>query len=154
MSIRTVEEDDLEQISSLYKNFFKNHNVFRKGNDIITAYLMKELLEREDFLLYEEEGLIKGALILVAKGRNSDGSHKIWKFRHFAFETENIGQKLLKEAEKRVKELSKTVKIELTISETEEGIDFYKENGYEQEGSLKNHFRWGEICFMLGKSLS
>jgi hypothetical protein len=31
--------------------------------------------------------------------------------------------------------------------------EFYLKNGYEQEGALKNHFRAGETCYVLGKSV-
>mgnify|MGYP001579545610 FL=1 len=76
----------------------------------------------------------------------------MWKFRHFAFETETIALELLSEVENIVRNSSKTSKIELTIAETELGIDFYKRYKYEQEAELKNHYRWGETCYVLAKS--
>lgn len=150
--IRAIQEDDYRQVAGLFANFFKTHNIFQKDPDIVVAYIRKEDLEREAFLVYEQSGMIKGALVLVQKGANHDGSHKVWKFRHFAFETEQIGKELLGEAEKRVKNATHTAKIELTIAENEEGLDFYKKWGYKQEGALLNHFRFGETCFVLGKS--
>ncbi len=149
--IRDVSEADYISLVELYKNFFSKHNIFQKNNEEIISYL-KEQAEKDQLLVYEEESKIKGAMYLVKTKETADGSHKVWKFRHFAFENEDIAKKLLNEGEKRIKEQSQTSKIELTIAESEPGIEFYKKNGYEQEGALKNHYRWGEICFVLGKS--
>lgn len=149
MTIRTAAEEDYEQIASLYSNFFTTHNIFQKVTELVVKYI-KEEAEKHELLVYEEGGLIKGALFLV--GLRIEKGHKRWKFRHFAFETEKVAKELLAEAEKKIKESSRTAKVELTIAESEEGIEFYKQNGYLQEGMLKNHYRWGESCFVLGKS--
>ena len=154
MVIRAATEEDFTQIAGLYTNFFKTHNIFQREKDIVIAHIRKEALERDSFIVYEEDGLVKGSVILVRMGSNHDGSHKRWKFRHFAFESEKIAEKLLGEAEKRIRENSKTAKVELTIAENEEGIDFYKKWGYKQEGVLEDHYRWEESCFVLGKSFS
>ncbi len=151
MPVRASEEKDYGQLASLYAHFFKVHNLFQRGRAFIADYLKAEAGKNELFV-FEEGGLVRGALFLVKSGENSSGSHQRWKFRHFAFESESVAEKLLAEAERNVKAACKTAKIELTIAETEEGIDFYKKHGYVQEGSLKNHYRWGETCFVLGKS--
>jgi len=150
MGIRVATEEDFGQIAALYANFFKTHDIFQKLKEVIVNYIREEA-QKNELLVCEEDGLIKGALFLVGLGKGS--GHRRWKFRHFAFETEKIAELLLDEAERRVKETTGTAKIELTIAETEEGIDFYKQHGYQQEGILKNHYRWGESCFVLGKSL-
>lgn len=151
MAIRTVQVSDYKKLVSLYRTFFETHNRFRQSEGSIIDYLKGQSKESEIFI-FEEKGNIKGALILVLKGQNAEGSHKIWKFRHFAYDSENIAQSMLKYAEKKIREKSRTAKIELTIAENEEGIKFYKSNGYGQEGTLKNHYRWGETCFILSKS--
>lgn len=151
MPIRRAEEEDFEQLTSLYRSFFETHDKFQREKDIVIQYLRKESLEHELYV-YDEDSMVKGALILVNTGVNKDGSHKRWKFRHVAFETEPIAESLLGFAEERVKEESSTGKVELNIAETEEALDFYKKWGYKQEGALSNHFRFGETCFVLGKS--
>lgn len=153
MAIRNVQDADFEKLVDLYKSFFSTHNIFQQSDDEITAYL-KEQSQENELIVYDEDGSLKGALYLVNFGQNADGSHKLWKFRHFAYDTEDIASQLLDEAEKRVKESSETSKIELTIAESEKGIDFYKSKGYEQEGALSNHYRWGETCFVISKSFS
>ena len=153
MVIRTVQYQDFEKLVELYKSFFKTHNKFQQSDDQITNYL-KEQSKENELIVYEDDGSIKGALFLVNVGQSADGTHKLWKFRHFAFEYEDIASQLLDEAVKRVKESSQTSKIELTISESEKGIDFYKSRGYGQEGALSNHYRWNETCFILSKSFS
>ncbi|MFP4424277.1 MAG: hypothetical protein ACLFP2_03505 [Candidatus Woesearchaeota archaeon] len=150
--IRDVKDEDFEKLVRLYRFFFSTHNIFQQSDEEITSYL-KEQSQENDLIVYDD-GSLKGALFLVNFGKSSDGSHKLWKFRHFAFESEEVASQLLDEAEKRVKESSETSKIELSIAETEEGVDFYKSKGYEQEGALSNHYRWGETCFILSRSIA
>ena len=150
--IREIQEQDYQQLTDLYKSFFQTHNIFQQQQAIVENYLRKEALEREKFLVYEENNTIKGALILVLLGKSDGNSHTRWKFRHFAFETEIIATELLQHVENLIQQKSPTAKVELTIAETEEGQDFYKKHGYEQEAMLRNHYRWDETCFILGKS--
>ena len=153
MIIRTALKTDFVKVAELYHFFLSTHNIFQKSNQEVVKYL-KEQAQENDLLIYEENGALKGALFLVNFGQNADGSHKLWKFRHFAFESEDVASRLLGEAEKRVKRASKTSKIELTIAETESGIRFYRSKGYNQEGALSNHYRWGETCYILSRSIS
>jgi GNAT superfamily N-acetyltransferase len=150
--IRLVDEEDYGQLVSLYKQFFPTHNMFQREKEVVEAYLRKEALEREAFVVSETEGLIRGAFILMCTGTNGNGTHTRWKFRHFAFETEKVGRELLEDAETRVRKSSKTAKVELTIADGEEGLEFYAKWGYKKEATLANHYRWEEECFILGKS--
>ncbi|MEK6969800.1 MAG: GNAT family N-acetyltransferase [Nanoarchaeota archaeon] len=153
MAIRNVKEKDYEKLVELYKSFFPKHNIFQQDKKTIITYLKEQTVTGE-LLVNEEKGKIGAALFVVNFGQSVDGKHKLWKFRHFAFENEKVAAELLEEAEKRIQKKSNTVKIELTIAETETGINFYKFHGYRQEGALKNHYRYGETCFVLGKSFS
>lgn len=152
MIIRTATRKDFTPLVGLYRSFFSTHNVFKKSNKAIVEYL-KEQAKVNELIICEEGGTLQGALFLVNFGQNADKSHKLWKFRHFAFDSEKIGFLLLAKAEKKVKKSSKTSKIELTIAETEKGIKFYRSKGYTQEGSLLNHYCFGETCYILSKSL-
>lgn len=151
MAIRHAQPGDYETIAGLYKDFFTVHNIFQGERGRIVAYL-DETHNRHPLLVCDEEDSITGALFLVRKGTKDQSSHLRWKFRHFAFVDEAAAQSLLEAAEEEVKEASATAKIEITIAENEPALDFYKANGYEQEGALTNHFRWGETCYILSKS--
>lgn len=151
MAIQNIQSKDYGKLVKLYKSFFKTHNIFQQPDQKVANYLKKQ---EKDLIVYYDNGSLRGALFLVNSGQNADGSHKIWKFRHFAFENEEIASELLGEAEKRVRKASQTSKIELNLAETEQGINFYKSKGYKQEGTLSNHYRWGETCFILSKSFS
>ncbi len=153
MTTRIIKETDYQGLVKLYKSFFGTHNIFQQDESKVIIYL-KEQARDNEFIVYEEKNVLKGALIIVKTGQNSDATHKIWKYRHFAFESEKIAALLLKEAEKYISKQSKTAKVELTIAENEKGIDFYKENGYKQEAALSNHYRWGETCYILSKSFN
>ncbi|HIH11669.1 TPA: GNAT family N-acetyltransferase [Candidatus Woesearchaeota archaeon] len=148
--LKQVQEKDYIHLVKLYKSFFRIHNIFSGNKNVILKYL-KEQAQKNELIVFEEKSSISGALYLVNFGQNDDGSHKLWKFRHFAFDSNNIALKMLNEAEKRVKRASKTSKIELTIAENEVGIEFYKNNGYRIEGQLTHHYRYGETCYILAK---
>ncbi|MBT5739499.1 hypothetical protein HOI26_00225 [Candidatus Woesearchaeota archaeon] len=148
--IRTVQEGDYLGLVELYKNFFPTHNRFQEENGKIVSYLKEQA--SKNLLLVFDQDKIKGAMFLVNFGSDSNNSHKLWKFRHFAFDDENVAKELLQEAENKVQESSQTSKIELTIAETEPGKEFYLNNGYQQEAALINHYRWNETCFVLAKS--
>jgi len=153
MTIRTVEEKDFEKLVELYKSFFKTHNIFQQSNEGIVSYLKKQS-KKKDLIVFDDNSSIRGALLLVNFGQNADGSHKLWKLRHFAFENDNVASQLLDEAENKIKQQSTTSKIELSIAENEEGIDFFKSKNYKEEGALSNHYRWNETCFIFSKSFS
>ncbi|MBT4577184.1 hypothetical protein HOM13_00490 [Candidatus Woesearchaeota archaeon] len=153
MAIRGIQNEDFEKLVRLYKSFFNTHNIFQKSEKEIIDYL-KEQSEENALIVYDETNSIVGALFLVNFGQNENGSHKLWKFRHFAFQTKEVAQDLLEEAEKIVKNSSETSKIELTLAESEKEIEFYKSNKYILEGTLSNHYRPAEACFILSKCFS
>lgn len=152
MAIRNAKKGDFENIMGLYKVFFLEHNIFVKSDDEVMQYLEEQAI-RNGLFVYEDQDEIKGAFFLVQKGQDDDGSHKLWKFRHFAFTDEIIGKELLDFAENIVREGSDTAKVENTIAETEDSLEFFKTHGYELEGTLKDHYRWHEACFIFSKSL-
>ncbi len=153
MEIRALQEKDFSSLADLYSSFFSTHNIFKMPKNEVVKYL-KEQSAKHEFLVYEDKGVLKGSICIVNFGQNYDGSHKLWKFRHFAFESEEAASHLLDEAESRVKNHSKTAKIELTIAENEKGIEIYKSKWYQKEGKLSNHYRWGEACYVFSKSFS
>ena len=151
MGLRAGVETDVERVALLYKSYFKMHTLFEQPLDEIALYV-KEQLKKHTLLVHDEAGMITAAVMLVTK--NTHGTHKLWMLRHFAFTRADFGEELLKEAERQVREGSKTAKVELRIAESEEGINFFRMQGYEQEGCLRNHYRWGERCYVLSKSFS
>ncbi len=153
MIVRRADEEDYEKVALLYKSFFPIHTMFQRDMDVVLSYVRKENLERELWVC-DENGVVVGAVVLVNTGSDKDGSHKRWKFRHLAFEREEFAIALLTEMERRVVEESDTAKVELTIASSEKWLEFYKRRGYLVEGQLQNHYRWDEMCFVLGKSFS
>ena len=147
MPIRNGSETDIESLIPLLQAFFPTHN--KLHNENVKEYLKEQL--KNPLLIYDDNG-IKGALFLVKLDDNS--SHTRWRLRHFAYENEAAATQLLKAAEEYIKEQSTTAKIEVNIAQSEKGIQFYKANGFEVEGQLKNHYRWNETTTIVGKSLS
>lgn len=141
---------DLNSLAKFYKYYFKTHTLFQQTESKIVAYLRKAVKEHT-FIAVHDGNKIAGAVFIVLEGK--DGTHSRWKFRHLAFTNTDVGRILLEEAEKCVRQKSVTAKIELTLAETEPNRQFFLKNGYKQEGVLKNHYRWDEKCFVLGKSV-
>lgn len=150
MQIRPIDQTEYTQLAELYKAFFPTHNIFQGTIAQIISYL--ESQEHKIIVAVTEETIVAGTL-LVNFGANAERTHLLWKLRHFAFNSEEIAVQLLAQAEAHIHAASQTAKIELTIAETEQGIAFYKSQGYMTEGTLRNHYRWGETCYILGKSL-
>lgn len=152
MVVRKGKDNDVKKLVKIYQNFFPTHNIFSGSDKKIILYLKQQVKEHTLLVFEDYARVIKGALFLVNFGKSADATHMLWKFRHFSFETERIALQLLLDAEKRVQKASKTGKIELTIAENEQGLDFYKSQKYTVEGRLSHHYRYGETCFILAKS--
>ena len=153
MVIRKAQEKDFVKLAKIYSTFFPTHNIFQKSKKEIATYLRKQS-KIDDLLVLDDKGVLKGALYLVNFGQNADGSHKLWKIRHFAFQNKGAFSALVDEAEKRIRKVSATAKIELTIAKNEKGQKLFQAKGYKKEAALVNHYRWGETCSIFGKSFS
>ena len=148
--IRKAKEQDLKQLSRMYKSVFKVHNIFTKSEKEIEEYL-KPLIS--DTIVAEEDGKIVGGLVIF---RKQYGDWNLFNFKHVGvaneYQGKGIGSQLLKEAEK----ICKKGKVELRVAEgvSEIGtIAFYEKNGYKKEGELESHYRKGAKCFVMGKVL-
>jgi hypothetical protein len=151
MAMQPPTEQEFKQIVSLVKGFFKAHTIFKQPDEKVLGYLKNHAQEHEIFF-YEIDGQIQAVAYLVRNGGNEE--HSRWKYRHFAFISEDAGSELLKKLETEVQVRSNTAKVELTIAESEPYMDFYVSNGYVKEGELANHYRMGETCYIFGKTFS
>lgn len=156
MHIAKANPKQLPQLIGLFKLSYPRHNIFTLSKEEISHYLSLQAQKHLFLTLIEEdekgvEHLLAASLV-VKTGESQDKNHTRWKFRHFAFVAPEHGATLLKECEKHVFLSSISSKIELTISESEAHLNFYKKQGYHQEAALSNHYRWGETCFILSKS--
>ena len=146
--IRKGNESDLNGLIHVYKEVFDVHNVFDRPVNDIMDYLKKF----KNILVAEEDGEIVGGIVITEKKYGN--TWKLTNFKHLAvakeYQDKDIGTALLKGAEKSVR----IGKIEIRVGETETtAMEFYKKNGYENEGILKSHYRKGETCFIMGKVL-
>ncbi|MBW2978175.1 hypothetical protein KY331_04985 [Candidatus Woesearchaeota archaeon] len=148
MQIRKYQEGDLLKLIPIYKKFFPVHAVFTKSDAEIMEHLEK-MKEKGEFLIAEDEGKIKGGLVLVKD--NIDGHIKA-ELKRIAAKTpvRKIMTALIQAAEKEVEK----GKIEIKIAESEKvGPAFFKKLGYKVEGKLTSHYRPGETCYVLGKDI-
>lgn len=147
--IAQAEPTDYSALVKFYRRNFKIHNIFQRPEQEVLSYLMSQGTKYPVYIFKDK--IIRGAVVLVNNLSSSD-SHKVWKLRHFVFDSQKIGKELLEFSEKEIKKHSNTAKIEITVSVIEELFDFLAKQGYEREGTLKNHYRWGEDSFVFSKS--
>ena len=147
---------DLRQLAQLYKKTFKKHNIFTKPEPEVLKYLEKNI---DNLMIGKEHGkIIAGALISFDK--NGQG-HSLWRLKHLAIvkdkQGSDIGSKIVKAMDEMIAGMIKgneikSAKIEVHVSENEKkALPFYLKNGFEIEGKLKDHYRKGELCYILGK---
>jgi len=157
VNIEKPNEDDLKKLATLYKEVFTVHNIFIKPDKDVLDYLQN--VDGEILVAKEEGKVLGGCLVESTKNQYS---HSLWRIKHLAIAKGNqhhgVGSAILDEIEDMIKERisikdMKSAKIEVHVAENEkESIGFYKKHGFEVEGELKDHYRKGEICYILGKS--
>lgn len=143
---------ELKDLINIYKQAFKKHNILKQSKNKVLAYFKDKIV----FTAIENKEVAGGVMIRVIQ---TAGTHSVWKINHLAvakkYQNKGIGTALVKEAEQEIKKRSKkTIKIELSVSDEEKPlIKFWKKLGYKLEGNLKDHFRYNEMVYVLGKSL-
>ncbi len=148
MQIRKYQEEDFKKLVPMYKEFFPVHAVFTKSDEEIMKHL-EIMKQKGEFLIAEDNGKIKGALVIVKS--NIDG-HVRAKLKRIAAKSpvRKVFTALIQEAEKEVEK----GKIEIKVAESEKvKPSFFKKLGYKVEGKLNSHYRAGEVCYILGKVL-
>jgi N-acetylglutamate synthase-like GNAT family acetyltransferase len=148
MNIRKLQEGDFKKLVQIYRKFFPVHIVFTKSEEEIMQHLEK-MKEKGEFLVAEDEGKVKGALVIV---KNNFDGHIRAKLKRIAAKTpvRKVITALIQEAENEIGE----GKIEIKIAASEKvKPSFFKKLGYKVEGKLSSHYRAGEICYILGKEV-
>ena len=148
MQIRKLQEGDFKKLVPIYRKFFPVHAVFTKTDEEIIQHLEK-MKEKGEFLIADDEGKVKGALVVV---KRTIDSHTTAELKRIAAKTpvRKVMAELIKAAEQ---EIGKG-KIEIKIAESEKvKPSFFKKLGYKVEGKLTSHYRPGEKCYILGKEV-
>jgi N-acetylglutamate synthase-like GNAT family acetyltransferase len=148
MQIRKLQEGDFKKLIPIYKKFFPVHAVFTKSDEEIMQHLDK-MKQRGEFLVAEDEGKIKGGLVIV---KRTIDAHTTAELKRIAAKTpvRKVMAELIKAAEEEVVE----GKIEIMVAESEKvKPSFFKKLGYKVEGKLRSHYRSGEMCYILGKEV-
>ena len=82
----------------------------------------------------------------------------VWKLKHFALSqiVDKTREKaIFHEVKERLQQKSKSMKIQLNLSEKEEKyITMFKSFGFRREGTLENHYRVGEKMLIYSKLFS
>lgn len=160
MAIEKLTSEKLPMVVDLLKSFYPEHNIFGKDDNEIVEYLAslmgkaqyQGIMSEVPMYAYFDGEDVKGFLALIHENGTLDGKHRVWKYRHLAFNDDDVGKELVTFAEQQIMDMSATAKVELTISETEAGHALYCDLNYEEEGKLDNHYRWGETTYVLSKS--
>jgi len=165
VEIRLATGDDYPALVAIYKRAFKNHNVLH-GPGAIQFLKDRDKQNRGyggGLLVALKDKKIVGGVLVRFKRKSADGAHYSWRYNHLAVSPDNlregIGRKLMDAADNLILGAIKagkfkTAKVELTVAEDEsKSVDFFEVCGFELEGKMKSHHRWGELSYYLGKEL-
>lgn len=147
--IREAKPEELRDLASVYRREYNPHNIFQGPEEDVLDYLSK--LDVVYLVCVEQDKVVGGVAIVEKK---EAPQHSVFRFKHFAvlkeFHDKEVPAVLLEAAEKTIGK----GKIEMHIAESETpDIEFYMAQGYAIEGELSNHYRMGEKCYVLGKTV-
>lgn len=142
--IRKATKEDIRLLVEIYAEFFPEHNIFSDKN-YSSEYIEENI---EDFIVLTYADDILGGLRIVKKQETQN--HHIIRFKHIAVKGKD--EESMAELVSAAEEIAGPGKIELHIAETEEPNRlFFEKLGYVLEGTLNDHYRKGEKCYLLGK---
>jgi|SRR3989344_7146772 len=164
VEIRSSDKDDYKAIAAVFKQAFLNIKLFQQDEKKIVSYL-----ENCDgtFYVAEEDEKIIGAMLLSAENLDN---HILWRISHAAILPEwrgkGLGVIMIEYIDEKIMSQIKkgsfnSAKVEVHISENDKvfskksednDLQFWKGNGFRLEGKLNDHFKKGEMCYILGKS--
>lgn len=147
MEIREAQDSELRELATLYKREHGKHVMFQGNQSDIQDYL-----ERLDvkYLVYLEHGAIIAAVAVLSQKMSDE--HMVHELRHFAVSKAHQSQ-----ANAFVGAIETRLgfgKYELHLDEYDTpDIEYFMQQGYEIEGTLTNHHRLDERCYILGKMI-
>jgi len=165
--IKDAEVGELADLVEVYKNVFQKHNIFQRSEEVILEYLKSVHSQNANFgggfVVAIKDGKTVGGMLVKKETQDFSGGHVVWKYNHVGVHPDHqgkgLGRELMEAADEKVRNLIKqgkfkTAKIELGIAEGEKAsIKFYEKFGFEIEGELKSHYRFGEKAYILGKEI-
>jgi len=166
INIKVIAKDEYKEVAALLKTVFPQDELFKQGQKRTINYM-----ENADgtFYVVEDNDIIVGAMLLSAK---KNKGFTLWTIQHAAIlpnrRGTGIGIILIQYVDQMIRTQIKegkfkSAKIEMKISGKDKifaekseknDVSFLKRNGFKIEGELKDHFKKGETCFILGKSFS
>jgi hypothetical protein len=147
MEIREAKPEELKTLASIYKQEHSGHALFQGEVSDIEDYLAR--LNVQYIILTEQNNVVGGVAVLQQLQAKD---HSVFMLKHFALLKEHADQAafFMNSVETRLD----TGKIELHLSDKDTpDIEFFMQQGYEIEGTLSNHYKIGEKCYVLGKTI-
>lgn len=157
----TLREEKLNQVLRelipIFRDEFGPHNIFNKDEDFIINYLMG-VQKQNEIMIFLNQDTVIGGTVFEKKDESVKEDHSIWKLKHFALNkgyAEDSGKAIMDEIEDRLKKKSKSLKVQVNLSENEaRAIKFFEKHGFTKEGTLKDHYRVGEDMYIYSKHFS
>ena len=147
----------LKELIPICREEFGPHNIFSKDEDYIIDYLLNVQKEKEILVFLHGDKVI-GGTVFEKKDESISEDHTVWKLKHFALSKglpKDVERGVMDEIEERLMKKSKSIKIQLNLSEKEErAIERFQRFGFTLEGTLKDHYRVGENMYIYSKVYS
>jgi|TARA_B100001964_G_scaffold214760_1_gene252590 ribosomal protein S18 acetylase RimI-like enzyme len=168
----TIDEATMKQLKELlpvYKKIFKTHNVFEKSDKQVLQYMQKLhkvqhaygggfAVAMIDDPILNIKNKVVGGICVVFKDL-SPKKHMRVALKHLAVDPKyvplDVERDLIKMCLDKMyfaikNDRCKSVKVEAHLAESEKTRKLFKKLGFKEEGKLKDHYRVGETCLILG----
>jgi len=165
VEIRKADKNELQALIPIFKESYKEHYIFNKGDNDILHYLEDELTTFEKVgndgavFIAELNNEIIGTCMLVLEDIHEE-EHSIWRIKNLAmltnFKQIGVEKQLIEQCLKQVRDLiasekSVSAKIEVHVAgDDSNSVSLYEKIGFKQEGILLDHYRLGENTTVLG----
>lgn len=137
ITIRLAEKKDAKPIADIIKRHFESDYM---GFAAFGETYIREKMKKDFFLVAENNGIV-GCIRLSIVDIDLAEIRTLCVDKEFR--SRGIGQKLIDEAIKLLKERKMRKLIARTKSDNKEAIKLFEKNGFEQEGYFKEHYRKG-----------
>ena len=138
MQIRPATKNDAKAIAEIVKRHFATDYM---GFPTFDESYIKNKMRNDWFLVAENDGRITGCIRLALVDFDLADIRTLCVDEEFR--GKGIGQKLLDEGIKLLKEKNMRKIIARVKADNASGIKFFEKNGFKQEGFFKEHYRKG-----------
>ena len=167
IAVRDMEDPDVDTLVTILQHSFTKHNIFKKPAPLVRTYITNSNITFTEkgggYIVYENQGIPEGCLLIRPIDVDVKGTHMRVNYNHLGasrgFSDEHVVCTLIEAADRKLSEYLRsqgigTAKIQINLAPDELALHPTLEKcGFTMEGTLQDHYRFGEEVVLLGKLL-